>query len=476
MTVGNPASLQILVVDDDRYLLLALKQTLELAGYRADTFTSPLEALAAAEKSSYAAVLTDIRMPELDGLALLERLHGLDADLPVILITGHGDVALAVRALKAGAYDFLQKPVDEDVLLNALARAVERRNLVRENRQLQASLNASLSASRAGRSLFHGLVGAHPSMQALYNLIETLARERDPVLIGGETGTGKELVARALHTLASPKSKGPFVAVNMAAIPAEMIESELFGHERGAFTGAESRKTGKFEFSGQGTLFLDEICSMPLQLQGKLLRVLEERAFFRLGGNALIPLQARVIAASNRNLEDQVAQGRFRKDLYFRLNVLPVHIPPLAERMDDLPLLAQYFLDEYNGLHEGEPAVLPRALLEQLMQRTWPGNIRELRNTIRRHCILGSQQTAATPLPAVQAPDASGAALLCWKEHMDWQEKQYLEQVLAHCGGQVSAASVLMGLSRKSVYEKINRHGIDLGRLRQDGDIAATQQ
>lgn len=470
MNEGAESLPRLLVVDDDRYLLLALRQTLELAGYGVDTFTNPLEALAAAAAHAYVAVLADIRMPELDGMELLQRMRGLDVDLPVILITGHGDVALAVRAVQGGAYDFLQKPVDDDVLLSALARAVERRALLRENRQLHKSLDAS----RAHRAVFYGMVGSHPAMTELYTLIETLAREKDPVLISGATGTGKELAARALHTLAGNGRSRPFVAVNMAAIPAEMIESELFGHERGAFTGAESRKSGKFEAAGQGTLFLDEICSMPLPLQGKLLRVLEERAFFRLGGNTLIPLQARVLAATNKELEQEVALGRFRQDLYFRLNVLPLSMPSLAEHMEDIPLLAQHFIDEYNSLQDGPAVVLEPALLERLMRRPWPGNVRELRNVIRRYCILGTQAGGETVLPPV-GKDGTEAALATWKEHMEQEERHYLERVLGHYGGQVSMASVFMGLSRKSVYEKINRYGIDLKRLRRPEDTPEPQ-
>ena len=453
---------RLLVVDDDPYLLLALRQTLELAGYTADTFANPLEALAAVQsgKQGFAAVLADIRMPGMDGMALLAKLKALDPDLPVILITGHGDVAMAVKAVKEGAYDFLQKPVDEETLLGALARAVERKRLMLENRELQARLDAS----RAERSAFYGLVGAHPAMRQVYVLIETMAAAPDPVLISGETGSGKELAARALHALSAAGQ--PFVAVNMAALPADMLESELFGHERGAFTGAESRKPGKFEFAGKGTLFLDEICSLPLHLQGKLLRVLEERAFSRLGGNALIPLQARIVSATNHDLEDEIRAGRFRQDLYFRLNVLPLKIPPLSARREDIPLLARHFAEEYNLLHAGEPVVLPQNFLDRLTTRPWPGNVRELRNEVRRFCILGGErQPNSSPLPLPLSLAAGEPESL--KDHMEAEEKRYLLAVLRRFGGQVSAASAVLGISRKSVYEKINRHGIDLDSLRQ---------
>ncbi|NLX18902.1 MAG: sigma-54-dependent Fis family transcriptional regulator, partial [Desulfobulbus sp.] len=312
---------QILVVDDDHYLLAAIKQTLILHDYTVHTFANPVEALASVGEHDFAAVLADIRMPEMNGMVLLERIHEQDADLPVILITGHGDITLAVEAVKKGAYDFLQKPVDEDIILTTLARAIERRQLVLDNRRLEQQLHAS----RSSRSRFYGLIGSHPSMLDLYGLIETIGRETDPVLIVGETGTGKELVARAIHAIGA-REGSPYVAVNMAALPAEMIESELFGHEKGAFTGAIQRKIGKFEYAADGTLFLDEICSMPIYLQAKLLRVLEDRTFTRLGGNRAIPLKARIITATNRNLQEEVARKAFREDLYFRLNVLPVHL------------------------------------------------------------------------------------------------------------------------------------------------------
>ena len=462
MSEPSDASPEILVVDDDLYLLAAIKQTLVLNGYATQTFGNPVEALASLESHSFSAVLADIRMPEMDGMELLERILEQDPDLPVILITGHGDISMAVEAVKKGAYNFLQKPADEDIILATLARAIERRQLVLENRRLERQL----IASREGRSRFYGLVGSHPSMLALYSLIEAVAAESDPVLIIGETGTGKELVARAIHDLGQQRG-APYVAVNMGAIPSEMIESELFGHEKGAFTGALQRKVGKFEYAGAGTLFLDEICSMPAQLQSKLLRVLEDRTFTRLGSNAALPLKARIIAATNRDLLVEIDKGTFRQDLYFRLNVLPVHLPPLRERREDIPLLVEYFWNEYcDGQPSGARPCSPE-LIGQLMRQEWPGNIRELRNFVRRYCVLGEREPGAMqPVAEVADPETD---CLPWKEYMEQQERLYVEQVLRKVGGQVSVAHQMMGISRKSLYDKINKYGLDLGRFREEG-------
>ena len=450
----------ILAVDDDLYLLAAIKQTLALNGYAVHTCDNPLEALARMEEIVFAAVLADIRMPEMNGLVLLERILTKDPDLPVILITGHGDISLAVEAVKKGAYHFLQKPVDEDIILATLARAIERRQLVLENRRLEQQL----TATRQGRSHFYGLIGSHPIMRELYTLIETIAHETDPVLIVGETGTGKELAARALHAIGRPEA-APYVAVNMGALPAEMIESELFGHEKGAFTGAVQRKVGKFEYAGAGTLFLDEICSMPPPLQAKLLRVLEDRSFTRLGGNAAIPLKARVIAATNRDLRAEIDRGAFRQDLYFRLNVLPVQLPPLRDRREDIPLLVDAFMTEYGEDQHGETPSCPPALIRKLMAQDWPGNVRELRNFIRRYCVLGCREQT-TAGPAERANVDLERPAVAWKEYMEQQERLYLERMLGRAGGQVSVAHRLMGISRKSLYDKINKYGIALQRFR----------
>ena len=457
----HPAPPEILVVDDDLYLLAAIKQTLVLNGYGVQTFSNPLEALSTIDGRTYAAVLADIRMPEMNGVALLEKILEKDADLPVILITGHGDISMAVDAVKKGAYNFLQKPVDEDVILATLSRAIERRQLVLENRRLEQQL----TVSREGRSRFFGLVGSHPTMVGLYTLIEAIAKESDPVLIIGETGTGKELVARAIHALSQPE-QAPYVAVNMGALPSEMIESELFGHEKGAFTGAVQRKMGKFEYAASGTLFLDEICSMPPQVQSKLLRVLEDRSFSRLGSNGVITLKARIIAATNRDLPTEIERGAFRQDLYFRLNVLPVHLPPLRHRKEDIPLLVDYFWNEYCDGQEGSVRSCSQDLIGQLMQQPWPGNIRELRNFVRRYCVLGEsdlleQVPAAAPLVTASPRQPT------WKEHMETQEQAYVCQVLKQVGGQVIAAHQLMGISRKSLYDKINKYRIELDQFRE---------
>ncbi|MCL1980125.1 MAG: sigma-54 dependent transcriptional regulator [Proteobacteria bacterium] len=453
---------EILVVDDDLYLLAAIKQTLVLNGYAAQTFANPLDALARIDEHIYSAVLADIRMPEMNGLALLERILTKDPDLPVILITGHGDIGLAVEAVKQGAYHFLQKPVDEGIILATLARAIERRRLVLENRHLARQL----TATREGRSHFYGLVGSHPAMLALYTLIETIAHESDPVLIIGETGTGKELAARALHAIGRPEA-APYVAVNMGALPAEMIESELFGHEKGAFTGAIHRKIGKFEYAGTGTLFLDEICSMPAPLQTKLLRVLEERTFTRLGGNAAIPLKARVITATNRDLGAEIDRGAFRQDLYFRLNVLPVHLPPLRDRKEDIPLLVEAFWAEYCDDQHGEVRPCSPELIRRLIRQDWPGNVRELRNFVRRYCVFGGKEPMAAGSQSSMTSDADFPDV-SWKEYMERQEQHYIEQMLRRAGGRVSAAHRAMGISRKSLYDKINKYKITLQQFREE--------
>ena len=452
---------QVLVVDDDLYLLLAIKQTLTMNGYSVDTFSDSVEALSAIEKSDYGTVIADIKMPRMDGLQLLVRIQEIDRELPVIMITGHGDVSMAVSAIKDGAYDFLEKPVDADVLLASLARAIEKRQLVLENRGLTETLNRH----KRNTKHFQGLIGKHPSMYRLYETIETLAAEDDPILITGETGTGKELVARALHDM-STQSDGPFVAVNMGAIPAEIIESELFGYEKGAFTGAVQQKIGKFEYAEHGTLFLDEICSMPIQLQTKLLRVLEDRNIYRLGSNTPLPVKTRIIAATNKNLEEEIYKKNFRQDLYFRLNVLPIEVPPLRERKEDIPLLIEYFKQEYCRDRKQDCQPFAAATMQEMINSNWPGNVRELRNHVRRLCIYGSQgNQVKNPLEKELINDEMVSDITL-KNILEKTEKRCIQETLVKHSGQVGPTHISLGISRKCFYDKVKKHEIDLSSYR----------
>ena len=469
-TAQGPAQIQqrIMVVDDDRYLLMAIGQTLELNGYRANTFTSPLEALEVLGKEEYAAVISDIKMPTMDGLQFLTRIRAVDQELPVIMITGHGDIALAVTAIQSGAYDFLQKPVDEDVLLACLVRAMEKRKLILENRRL----NISLAEQRQDLTRFYGLIGNHPAMHRLYDIIKAVAAEADPVIIYGETGTGKELVARAIHEIGNRRDQ-PFVAVNMGAMPSEMMESELFGYVKGAFTGALQRKIGKFEFAGDGSLFLDEICSLPIALQAKLLRVLEDKTITPLGSNIQIPVKARIITATNKDLEKEIVKETFRQDLYFRLNVLPVRIQPLRERKEDIPLLVEFFRQEYSYGKMQAPAPFSAETLREIYENPWPGNVRELRNHVRRLCILGSIEQSETPGVAKIQVTAAEEQSLQLKDYVDRMEKDYIEGVLRKNKGQVASTCCRLGISRKSFYDKVNKFGIDLSAMRKSGNGTA---
>ncbi len=454
---------RIMVVDDDFYLLTAIEQTLTLNNYSVDTFNTPQKSLSAVAKIEYAAVITDIKMPGMDGIDLLGHIKKFDPELPVIMITGHGDVAMAVTAIKEGAYDFLQKPVDEDVMMASLSRAVEKRQLVLENRKL----SRRLQKQRRNRSHFHGLVGNHPAMQHLYDTIEKVAAENDPVMLYGKTGTGKELVARAIHEIANRSGK-PFVAINMGAIPVDMIESDLFGHVKGAFTGAVQQKTGKFSYAGEGTLFLDEINSLPIGLQTKLLRVLEEKTITPLGSNIPVPVRARIIAASNKELPKEIAQGRFRQDLYFRLNVLPVNIPSLNERSADIPLLVEYFRQDY--CHERQQDVEPfdYKTLRSMQKKEWPGNVRELKNYVRRMCIFGSQSSMKEFSQQSDLLLKQGIKKkVPLKDLIEKVEKKYLIEILTKNRGQITQSYQDLGISRKSLYDKVNKYDLDLTFFRQ---------
>ena len=462
MNRGDTAAARpsVLVVDDDLYLLAAIKQTLTLNGYAATTCGNPLEALARLGDQPFAAVLADIRMPEMNGMVLLERILERDPDLPVILITGHGDISLAVEAVKKGAYHFLQKPVDEDIILATLERAIERRQLVLENRRLEEQL----TRTRETRSRFYGLVGSHPSMLELYRLIETIAHEPDPVLIIGETGTGKELVARALHDRSQQRHM-PLIKVNCAAIPETLVEAELFGHEKGAFTGADRRRPGRFELASRGTLLLDEVGELPLAVQAKVLRVLDDGRFERVGGGTTLAADVRLVAATNRDLAQMVAAGEFRADLLYRLEIFPIELPPLRDRASDIALVARHLAAEISARLKLQPFELAPDALDLLAAEPWPGNVRQLANVLERAAILApgerlSAERVAVLLgrkafvePASPAGTATGEATA--GETLD-----ELRRALREAGGDKRQAATALGISYRTLLRRIEEHDL----------------
>ncbi|WP_406833759.1 sigma-54-dependent transcriptional regulator [Pseudomonas asiatica] len=441
---------QVILVDDDPHLRQALSQTLDLAGLKVVALADAQGLAERIEADWPGVVVSDIRMPGIDGLQLLEQLHGRDNELPVLLITGHGDVPLAVQAMRAGAYDFLEKPFASDALLESVRRALALRRLVLDNRSLRLALSDR-------QQLATRLVGQSPSMQRLREQIGALAGTRADVLILGETGAGKEVVARALHDLSSRRD-GPFVAINAGALAESVVESELFGHEPGAFTGAQKRRIGKFEFANGGTLFLDEIESMSLDVQVKLLRMLQERVVERLGGNQLIPLDIRIIAATKEDLRQSADQGRFRADLYYRLNVAPLRIPPLRERGDDILVLFQHFADAASERHGLPPHALQPAQRAMLLRHDWPGNVRELQNAAERFALglelaLDGQ---APPAAMPSAPMPSGNL----SEQVEQFERSLIAAELAQPHSSMRSLAEALGIPRKTLHDKLRKHGL----------------
>ncbi|MGE5514481.1 MAG: sigma-54-dependent transcriptional regulator [Bacteroidota bacterium] len=432
----------VLLVDDDRPVLVAGEQTLELAGFSVLACGTGEQALELMGRARPNVVVTDVRMPGMGGLELLARIRALDPELPVVVVTGHGDVAMAVRAIRDGAYDFVEKPTPPEMLADVVRRAAERRRLVLENRRLKEEL---AGANR------RAIIGRTPAIERLRQTIAAVADTDADVLLWGETGTGKELVARALHAQGCRREK-PFVALNCGAMPETIFESELFGHEAGAFTGAAKRRIGRFEHAGGGTLFLDEIESMPLALQVKILRALQERAVEPLGSNELVPVDLRVVAATKIDLKQAAAEGKFREDLYYRLNVVVVTIPPLRERRDDIPLLFRHFVQLACGRYNREPPPLEGARLDQLMAYDWPGNVRELRNVADRF-VLG------LGLLHGDAPSEGGDELTL-PERVDLFEKTVIESELNRHAGNVTKTVEALGIPRKTFYDKLKKHGL----------------
>ncbi|WP_409277590.1 sigma-54-dependent transcriptional regulator [Pseudomonas defluvii] len=443
---------QVILVDDDPHLRQALSQTLDLAGLKVMSLSDAQGLAQRIEADWPGVVVSDIRMPGIDGLQLLEQLHGQDPELPVLLITGHGDVPLAVQAMRAGAYDFLEKPFASDALLDSVRRALALRRLVLDNRSLRLALSDRQALSAR-------LVGQSAPMLRLREQIGALAPTRADVLILGETGAGKEVVARALHDLSSRRD-GPFVAINAGALAESVVESELFGHESGAFTGAQKRRIGKFEFANGGTLFLDEIESMSLDVQVKLLRLLQERVVERLGGNQQIPLDIRVIAATKEDLRQAADQGRFRADLYYRLNVAPLRIPPLRERGEDILLLFQHFADAASQRHGLPGHTLQPAQRALLMRHAWPGNVRELQNAAERFALgLELALDGDTPSEPLAANPVLGGGNL--SEQVEHFERSLIAAELARSHSSLRSLAEALGIPRKTLHDKLRKHGLN---------------
>ena len=435
----------VIVIDDEPSIRNAVRQWLELSGFAVSLYSCAEDCLAALPEHFTGVILSDVRMPGMGGLALLNEVQRRDAQLPVILLTGHGDVPMAIAAIRTGAYDFLEKPFSPETLLASLRRALDSRRLVLENRRLlhRADTRERLDAS---------LLGVSPAMQQLRRQVLDLATLPVNVVIRGETGSGKELVARCLHDF-GPRSKKHFVALNCAAIPEQLFEAELFGHESGAFTGAQGKRVGKLEYADGGTLFLDEIESLPLLQQAKLLRVLQEQKLERLGSNQSIAVDVRIIAATKPDLLDEARAGRFREDLAYRLNVAQLRLPPLRERREDIAQLFEHFSQSTASKFGRPPAALGGAKLAELLSHDWPGNVRELANTAERHA-LGLGETAT-----VQAVD--GLSLAAQQEAF---EAQCLRAALARHRGDIKAVLNELQLPRRTLNEKMQRHGL----LRED--------
>ncbi|GAB3516868.1 sigma-54-dependent transcriptional regulator [Photobacterium alginatilyticum] len=438
----------VIFIDDEKSIRDALGQTLELEDYDVTLFASAKPALEMLDSQYPGVIISDINMPGIDGIDFLRQALAIDPELCIILLTGHGDISMAVDAMRLGAYDFLEKPFSTDNLLDVVKRAADKRELVLENRDLRRELEAQSGPGPR-------ILGNTPQMKQLRRILSHIKDTPADVMIHGETGTGKELVARFLHDH-SVRQNHPFVAINCGAIPETMIESELFGYEAGAFTGAQKKRVGKIAHANGGTLFLDEIESMPMSLQIKLLRVLEERAVEPLGSNKTVPLDIRIIAATKDDLKQMSDRGLFRHDLYYRLNVVSVDIPPLRERKDDIPMLFQNFTRSASTRYGVEPPSINLEQQQKLLEHDWPGNVRELRNLAERLILMGDTTTLSDSSQFSDAPLIHTLA-----ERMNQFEYTLLSDALKRHNGRLKEVQAELGLARKTLYDKMKKHHID---------------
>ena len=446
MEVGK----QVIFIDDEIHIRQANKQTLELADLEVACFDCAENVLPLLSMDWPGVVICDIRLPRMDGLEFLLQAQSIDRDLPVILITGHGDISTAVQAMREGAYDFIEKPYSTERLVKTVQRALEKRMLTLENRILRQELKAHSAPGPR-------IIGRTPAMVRLRATIAKVADTGADILIVGETGTGKELVARSLHEHSQRRTKN-FVAINCGAVPESIIESELFGHEAGAFTDAKRTRIGKFEHANGGTLLLDEIESMPFRTQVHLLRVLQERTLERLGSNKLIPLNVRVIAASKADLLQASEAGLFREDLYYRLNVVCLEIPPLRTRLEDIPLLFHHFLLVAGHRYQQEVPLPKASQMNALMAYAWPGNVRELRNLAERYVLLGSQY-GWSPDQLLSCTEKEQKNDLA--SQVDCFERGLIEQALLASNGSIKDVMDALDIPRKTLYDKMRKYGLN---------------
>src|SRR4051812_8194834 len=468
---------RILVVDDTPLIREHLRVILEMDHYEVETACDGRSALEALRERLFHLLVTDLRMPDMSGIELLSTVRSERLPFGVIVLTGHGDTQVALEAMKAGADDFVTKPYDPDHLRFLVKRILERRRLIDELEQLRKQMRADYS--------FHNMVSKSPRMRKIFDMIEQVGPLGSTVLIYGETGTGKELVAQAIHD-ADSRRKGPFVALNCAILHDSLLESELFGHERGAFTGADRRKKGRFETADGGTLFLDEVGDVSPAMQAKLLRVLQTGGFERVGGSETIKVDVRFIAASNKRLEDEVKAGRFRSDLFYRLNVVRIDLPPLSDRPEDIPLLAMHFLEKFKLMSTPPVTEIDSEAMQALLEHTWPGHVRELENAIKAAVamadgsVIHRDSLPATVAPRSRRPPASTSLIDIERPLPDLTndlisqvERDYFTRLLARYKGNVARCAKHSGLSRRSVTQKLQKYSLDRARFK---DVATADQ
>ncbi len=441
---------KVLFIDDEKHIRQANKQSLELADLEVVCKSCAEDGLKTLGEDWPGIVVCDIRLPQMDGMDFLRTVQKIDADLPVILITGHGDISIAVQAMRDGAYDFLEKPYSAERLVKTVFKGLEKRALTLENRNLRRKLE--LHSAPGPR-----IIGSTPSMEQLRNTIAQVADTGADILVTGETGTGKELVARALHENSSRRNNN-FVAINCGAVSESIIESELFGHEAGAFTDAKAKRIGKFEHANGGTLLLDEIESMPLRVQINLLRVLQERVVERLGSNTLIPVDLRVVAASKVNLSEAINNGSFREDLYYRLNVVCLNIPPLRERREDIPLLFHHFLLVAGHRYQQDIPTPSSVQIKALLTHPWPGNVRELRNFTERYVLLGREFNWSIEKMLSGEEREKEQSLV---QQVESFERSLIEHALVASNGNLKEVMASLNLPRKTLYDKMRKFDLN---------------